>query len=228
MPAVSGAVGAGERGLVVSTLPTNKPFGPGVSQVGNTEPAKPPDSSAPSRRAAGRSGWAGGLLGWVPADWRRLAGAGKRAWRYAGYERETAMLVLKSLISATVAWVLADYVLNLTSPAFAPFTAVLMVQATVFQSLRQSLQYLLAVMLGVGIEGGLGFALGPSVATFILMGLLALLLARWRRLGSQGSQVATAAFFAYSTFVAATSAGQRLTELGQIVLLVLLGAACGC
>lgn len=133
----------------------------------------------------------------------------------------------KSVVAATVAWVIGNIALGASVPAFAPFTAVMMVQASVYRSLRQALQYVLAVIAGVCIEGGLGFALGPNIGTFVLLTFIAVLIGRWHRLENQGVQVATAAFFAYSIFIGVTSTDQRLRDLADILLLVAVGAACG-
>nr|WP_242545024.1 hypothetical protein [Streptomyces albidoflavus] len=59
------------------------------------------------------------------------------------------------------------------------------------------------------------------------MALVALVISRWRLLGAQGSQVATAAFFAFATYTGASSDTDQVKELGQIVLLVLIGSAVG-
>ncbi|RCV53530.1 FUSC family protein [Marinitenerispora sediminis] len=137
------------------------------------------------------------------------------------------VLILKSALAACLAWVVADEVLGATSPAFAPFSAVLMMQVTVYQSVWQALRYLLAVTLGVLVQAVLGFLLGAHLWTFALVALAALGVSRWRALGAQGAQVATAAFFAYSSFVSAAASDARLVELGEILLLVVVGSAFG-
>ncbi|MFI6092916.1 aromatic acid exporter family protein [Streptomyces sp. NPDC051218] len=150
-----------------------------------------------------------------------------RARDTAGYERHTLLLVVKSTLAATLSWVVSYYLLNAPSPAFAPFSAVLIMQVTVYQSLLQSLRYLGAVAVGVAMVAGLGFLGGPDLLTFVLVALVGLSIGRWPALGSQGSQVATAAFFAFSTYAAATSASQKITQLGEIILLVLIGCGIG-
>ncbi|MGX1564667.1 FUSC family protein [Streptomyces sp. NPDC055506] len=122
---------------------------------------------------------------------------------------------------------IARDVMAAQSPAFAPFSAVLIMQVTVYQSLVQALRCVGAVAVGVGLQGVLGLLVGPHLLTFVLVTLAALAIGRWRPLGSQGSQVATAAFFAFSTYVAATSDAQRWSQLGQIIVLVLIGCGIG-
>lgn len=144
-----------------------------------------------------------------------------------GHERHTLALIGKSTLAAAVSWVIARDVMAAQSPAFAPFSAVLIMQVTVYQSLVQALRYVGAVAVGVGLQGVLGLLAGPHLLTFVLVTLAALAIGRWRPLGSQGSQVATAAFFAFSTYVSATSDAQRWSQLGQIIVLVLIGCGIG-
>lgn len=84
-----------------------------------------------------------------------------------------------------------------------------------------------AVAAGVAVQAALGFLGGPDLLTFALVALVALPIGRWPALGSQGSQVATAAFFAFSTYLSATSDLDKITQLGQIILLVLIGCGVG-
>ncbi|MEU8998355.1 aromatic acid exporter family protein [Streptomyces caniferus] len=151
----------------------------------------------------------------------------RRAWGSAGHERDTLLLIGKSVLAATVAWVISYDLLQAQSPAFAPFSAVLIMQVTVYRSLLQSLRYVGAVVSGVAVQAALGFLVGPDLLTFVLVALVALIIGRWPALGSQGSQVVTAAFFAFSTYISATSNLDKITQLGQIILLVLIGCGVG-
>ncbi|MFD8545477.1 aromatic acid exporter family protein [Streptomyces sp. NPDC059649] len=151
----------------------------------------------------------------------------QRARAYDGHERHTVLLILKSTVAATVGWLISYQLLHARSPAFAPFSAVLIMQVTVYQSLRQSLRYVGAVVSGVAVQAALVFTGGPQLATFALVALIALSVGRWPALGSQGNQVATAAFFAFATYTSATTDLDRAAQLGQIVLLVLIGCAVG-
>ncbi|GHD06117.1 hypothetical protein GCM10010313_23840 [Streptomyces violarus] len=144
-----------------------------------------------------------------------------------GHERHTLALIGKSTLAAAVSWVIAHDVMAAQSPAFAPFSAVLIMQVTVYQSVVQAVRYVGAVAVGVGLQGVLGLLAGPHLLTFMLVTLAALAIGRWRPLGSQGTQVATAAFFAFSTYVSATSEAQRWSQLGQIIVLVLIGCGVG-
>jgi uncharacterized membrane protein YgaE (UPF0421/DUF939 family) len=175
-----------------------------------------PDENRPVPRRAPATGHTARTRQWL----RRAATSGS-------HERDTLLVVAKSTVAACVAWFLAQRVMHAQSPAFAPFSAVLMMQITVYQSVLQALRYVAAVAAGVALQGLFGFLAGPDLLTFALVAAGALLIGRWRPLGSQGSQVATAAFFAFSTYLSAVSTAERFSGLGQIVVLVLLGCGVG-
>lgn len=148
----------------------------------------------------------------------------RRARDGAGDERRSLLLTAKSVLAATVAWVIAHDLLEATSPAFAPFSAVLLMHVTIYRSLAQALRYVGAVTAGVLVQAGLVYLAGPDVFTFVLVALIALFIGRWPALGPQGNQVATAAFFAFATYTAAGDERDTALQLGQIILLVLIGA----
>ncbi len=154
-------------------------------------------------------------------DWLR------RACNSPGAERENVVIVGKSALAAWLAWAVAQDLMAAKSPAFAPFSAVWMMQVTVYQSVVQSLRYVSAVIAGVGLQALFGFFVGPDLLTFALVAVGALTIGRWRRLGAQGPQVATAAFFAFSTYLAATTVNDRIQQLWQLIVLVLVGSAIG-
>ncbi|QPP10765.1 hypothetical protein G4Z16_17140 [Streptomyces bathyalis] len=162
-----------------------------------------------------------------PGNARRAVEWFRRVRRAEGYERHLVLLVVKSAFAATLAWGVAHELMAAQAPAFAPFSAVLMMQVTVYQSVVQSLRYVVAVAAGVVLQGLLAFALGPNLLAFAVMALVALTLSRWPKLGAQGTQVSTAAFFAFSLYVMATQTVARFEQLGQILLLVLIGCGLG-
>ncbi|HIV56516.1 MAG TPA: hypothetical protein H9902_01040 [Candidatus Stackebrandtia faecavium] len=151
----------------------------------------------------------------------------QRVVQQSGHERDKVILVVKSAVAATAAWAVSYYAIDPAMPAFAPFAAVLLVQLTLYQTMKQSLLFVSAVVGGVLLQGVTVFGFGTNVATFLLVTLLALVLSRWRALGVQGIQVVTAAIFAFSLSVAATSQLQRLTELLEIVVVVTVGSVIG-
>lgn len=92
-----------------------------------------------------------------PAGHGRLSRMGqwwRRALGSEGYERHTVLLIGKSTVAATLAWIISFSLLNAQSPAFAPFSAVLIMQVTVYQSLLQSSRYVAAVAAGAALLAG--------------------------------------------------------------------------
>ncbi|MFD6986510.1 hypothetical protein ACFWAX_38440, partial [Streptomyces sp. NPDC059956] len=69
----------------------------------------------------------------------------RRAMREAGGERDEVVLGGKTVVAAMAAWVLARYLLPPAVSTFAPFTALVALQATVYRSVRDCLQYVLAL-----------------------------------------------------------------------------------
>src|SRR5690625_1344241 len=128
-------------------------------------------------------------------------------------------MILKGTLAATIAWIVADVVISAQSPAFAPFTAVVMVQISVRESVLRSLRFAVAAIAGVSLQGLLTFWLEPHAFTFAAVALVALVLGYWHRLGAQGSLVSTSAFFAYSVFVAQQAPTSRLPLLAELILL---------
>lgn len=150
-----------------------------------------------------------------------------RAWGSAGHERHTVLLVVKRVVAATLAWWIAYDLMNATSPAFAPFSAVLTMNVTLHTSVWQTLRYVAAVVVGVAVQAAIGFTAGPDLLAFAVVAIIALVLSQWPALGEQRSQVSTAAFFAFSTYAAATTSTDGARQLGQIIVLVLIGCGVG-
>lgn len=150
-----------------------------------------------------------------------------RAWGSSGHERHTVLLVAKSVLAATLSWWIAHDLMNAASPAFASFSAVLTMDVTLQRSVWETLRYIAAVVVGVAVQAAIGFTAGPELFAFAVVAVIALSLGQWTALGEQRSQVATAAFFAFSTYTAAATNADRAHQLGQIVLLVLIGCGVG-
>ncbi|MDE3724621.1 aromatic acid exporter family protein [Nocardiopsis sp. N85] len=151
----------------------------------------------------------------------------RRVPAFGGRRRETAVLLLKATLATTLAWILAHHVIGAASPAFAPFAALMMVEITVYRSLLRSLRMVGAVVLGIALTTVLVAFVGLGPVDFALAALLALAIGRWRRLGDQGTQVGTAAFFAFAVFSGLNDAGELLGQAVEIFVVVLVGSATG-
>ncbi len=157
----------------------------------------------------------------------RLIGTMRRGLGHAGPDRDAMLSIVKSVFAAAVAWLIANNLLHAPSATFAPFTALLMVQATVSQSLDQSARYAAAMVAGVVLAGVLTPTLGAAMWTFAVLILVALVFGRWRKLGQQGPQVGVAALFAYSSFTQSPGLSSSYLQLASIAGLVLLGCSLG-
>ncbi|TFV55815.1 hypothetical protein E4P42_21570 [Mycobacterium sp. PS03-16] len=158
---------------------------------------------------------------------RWIAAAGRRAREAlpaVAVDRDTAMMLIKTIVAATIAWLLAAEVFQAGHASFAPFSAVMLMQATISQSVDKSLRYTGAVVLGVLVSGVLVLTFGPAVWIFPVMLALALVIGRWRPLGEQGVNVAVAAIFAYGVFAIPTPGRLPAASLPEIAGMVMLGA----
>ncbi|MFE9928636.1 aromatic acid exporter family protein [Streptomyces sp. NPDC005533] len=145
----------------------------------------------------------------------------RRAARGAGAERDEVLLGAKTVIAAMAAWVLARYLLPPSVSTFAPFTALVALQATVYRSVRDCLQYVLAMAAGAALAASLAASAGIHGWTFGILTLIALCVGKARCLGQQGTQVAIVGFFAFSS-------GQgQIAYIGHLVAAVGIGALCG-
>ncbi|MFC8829357.1 aromatic acid exporter family protein [Streptomyces sp. NPDC057137] len=138
----------------------------------------------------------------------------------SGPERDDLLLQGKGVTAAVVAWSLANWLLPSTVTTFAPFTALLILQVTIYQSLRDCIQYLTAMLLGAALAAGLGATAGVHAWSLAVLILCALAIGKTQRLGYQGTQVSVIGIFAFS-------AGHgSLSYIGHLVASVAIGAAC--
>lgn len=156
-----------------------------------------------------------------------MTAALRRGFNHPGAERDALLTIVKSVLAATAAWLIANDALGAPSATFAPFTALLMVQATISQSLDQAVRYAAAMVFGVVLTGVVVPSVGAAAWTFAGLILIALVFGRWRKLGQQGPQVGVAALFAYSTFSQSGGSTTSYVQLVSIAGLVVLGCALG-
>ncbi|MEU2119962.1 aromatic acid exporter family protein [Streptomyces sp. NPDC016459] len=131
------------------------------------------------------------------------------------------LLLSKGAVAATAAWCLASWLLPTAVTTFAPFTALLALQSTVYRSLRDSAQYLGAMAIGTAVAAGFGSTVGVHVWTLAVLVFLALVVARADLLGGQRSQVPVVALFAF------VGGGGRIDYIGHLVTSAVIGVCCG-
>lgn len=164
-----------------------------------------PDPEHPSG-GSGRVGaaWVGWLtaVAWLQSVGRRVVGFGPSA-------DGDGLLILKTAGAAGIAWEVGSQLTGSPRPVLASLAAVLVVQATIYQTVQSGLRRVLGVVLGVLLALGLGRWLGLNAWSLALVLLLALLVGRAFRLAGQTSQVAASALLVLAVGDAATGYGQE-------------------
>jgi hypothetical protein len=145
----------------------------------------------------------------------------RRARQRRGFERETAVIIVKCAIAATLAWVIGTAVGATSQVGFAPFTALLVVRPSVYGSVLQSGRYVAAVFAGALLAGLVGLTVGAELWSFALILLVALVAGQARFFGAQGTQLPVVAAFAL-----AGGTAESPTDLGYLLLMVCVGAVC--
>ena len=131
------------------------------------------------------------------------------------------MVVVKCVLSAVAAWGIGMVAVDTTQVGFAPFTALLVVQPSVYGSVLQSTRYVAAVFTGALLAGVAGLSVGAQLWSFGIVVLVALILGHLRFFREQGKQVSVVAAFALAG--GAASSGE---QLGELLLMVAIGSLC--
>jgi hypothetical protein len=149
----------------------------------------------------------------APGRWRAgLARARNLARRAVGFEETSEgdlLLVLKTAGAAGIAWGVGGWLTGAPSPVLASLAAVLVVQATVYQTMQSGFGRVVGVVLGVLLALVLGQWLGLNAWSLTFVLLLALLVGRMFRLGGQSNQVAVSALLVLAIGGAATGYAQE-------------------
>ncbi|MET9777240.1 FUSC family protein [Streptomyces sp. NPDC006367] len=159
---------------------------------------------------------------------RREAGAAcqaaRAAWQGPGRERDLVVQSLKAAGAALLAWAVAGVWLDDPMAMMAPWVAVVLVQATVYSSVRQGAQQFAAICLGSLVASGAQALTDDNTGALALSLPLLMLLSNWPRFGQQGVYAATTALFvlAAGTPVSASAVGHRV---GQAALGAVIGIA---
>lgn len=107
--------------------------------------------------------------------------------------------VVKTVVAAVVAWVLAAEVLDLPQPFLAPWAALLVVHATVYQSFWTGAKQVAATVVGVLLAWATGNTLGLDPVALGAMLLAGLASSRVRWLRDEGATVAATALIVLTT-----------------------------
>ena len=107
--------------------------------------------------------------------------------------------VLKTVLAGVGAWVLATEVFHLPQPFLAPWSALLVVHATVYRTFSRGAQQIAATVMGVLIAGGIGGLMGLDPMAMTLVLGIGLILGAIPWLGAEGTTVATTALVVITT-----------------------------
>ncbi|MEU4980171.1 FUSC family protein [Streptomyces sp. NPDC021969] len=153
-----------------------------------------------------------------------VARAVRAAWRGPGRERDLVVQSLKAAGAALIAWTVAGVWLGDPMALMAPWVALVLVQATVYSSVRQAGQQFAAICAGALVASAAQAITDDNTGALVLSLPVLMLVANWSRFGGQGIYTATTAVFvlASGTTVSAAAVGHRV---GQAALGAVIGVA---
>ncbi|MEU6119401.1 FUSC family protein [Streptomyces sp. NPDC047117] len=165
----------------------------------------------------------------IAAGWRWLrrevAAVGRTvrfALRASGPERDAMVQALKMAGAAIAAWALAGWWLKAPLALMAPWTALALVDATVYRSLRSGLQQICVIVIGaVWASLAMALANGSTLGAMMIALPVLALVGTYRRFGAQGVYGATTALFVI------TYGAYSLSEVGHRMLETCIGAVIG-
>jgi hypothetical protein len=159
----------------------------------------------------------------VRRETQSLIDTGRAVLRGPGRERDLLVQSLKAAGAALLAWLIANEWLRDPMALMAPWVALVLVQATVYSSLRQAGQQFAAICVGALLASGAQLLTGDTLAALALSVPALMLLANWPRFGDQGVYAATTALF---TLASGTVSGDAVAHrLGQAALGAVIGVA---
>ncbi len=148
----------------------------------------------------------------------------RAAWQSPGRERDLVVQSLKAAGAALIAWAVAGVWLDDPMALMAPWVALVLVQATVYSSIRQAAQQFTAICVGALVASAAQALTDDNTGALMLSLPVLMLIANWSRFGGQGIYTATTAVFvlASGTSVSASAVGHRV---GQAALGAVIGVA---
>ncbi|MGW2859037.1 FUSC family protein [Streptomyces sp. NPDC001205] len=158
---------------------------------------------------------------WAIWECAAVARSTRRALRGPGPERDTAVQALKAAAAALIAWALAGWWWKAPMALLAPWTAIFLVQSTVYRSLKTALQQFVVVVMGTLLAAGAGVLTRDTMLAMVIALPVTMLFGSYARFGAQGLNAPTAALF---VLVYGTYSG---FDILHRFLETLLGAAIG-
>ncbi len=136
--------------------------------------------------------------------------------------RPRSMLIVRTGIAAAMAFLVARHLHYADAPVLAPLTAVLVVQATLAETVVSGLQRLLSVLAGVALAATISGVVGLSPLSMGLLVVAALGVGKLLRLGANVVEVPITAMVILAVHGQATQMGLRL---GETVVGIVVGIA---
>jgi uncharacterized membrane protein YgaE (UPF0421/DUF939 family) len=133
-----------------------------------------------------------------------------------------ALQVVKTVVAAVVAWVLAAQVFDIPQAFLAPWAALLTVHATVYRTFRRGAQQIGATVLGVIVAFALGSLIGLNALSLGLTILIALVAGSIRGLRAESTTAAATALVVLTTG-ATEQASTLLERLGDTGIGIAVG-----
>ncbi|MFE0798566.1 aromatic acid exporter family protein [Streptomyces sp. NPDC058812] len=160
----------------------------------------------------------------LAAVWWEACAVGRSvraAWQGPGRERDLVVQSLKAAGAALIAWAVAGVWLDDPMALMAPWVALVLVQATVYSSVRQAGQQFTAICVGALAASGAQALTEDNTGALVLSLPVLMLIANWSRFGGQGIYTATTAIFvlASGTAISAPAVGHRVGQaaLGAVI-----------
>lgn len=132
-------------------------------------------------------------------EFQHIAGVGRRAWRWSRTSGTQPRLLhaAKAAGAAALAWFIARHVPGVASdyPYYAPLGAIVAMQTTVYAGLRNGIQTLVGILLGIAVAGFTMIVGDPGILAVALAVGIGVLVGGFRVLGEGSTWVSTAALF---------------------------------
>lgn len=143
-------------------------------------------------------------LRWISWEAAAVWRSARRAVTGPGPERDVAVQSLKAAAAAALAWAVAGWWWDAPMALLAPWTAVVIVESTVYRSLRSGLQQLAVIVAGTVVAAGAALVTGNTMAALLVALPITVLLGNYARFGQQGLYAPTTALFvlAYGSYTA--------------------------
>jgi uncharacterized membrane protein YgaE (UPF0421/DUF939 family) len=107
--------------------------------------------------------------------------------------------LVKTVLAAVVAWVIAASVLDLPQPFLAPWSAILVVHATVYRTFSRGAQQVAATVVAVLLAAGVGQLMGLNSGAIALLLVLSLVVGTVPWFGAEATTIATTALVVLTT-----------------------------